>query len=322
MARRLVLTLLGTMSVGAAPMAGPPIPYGQWSVSNGDISAQCTSGVECGAGLSGKGMLQREISGADQKYFQSIITNSNATGTPGTLAFSSESFVRQGWASSSSVNGDLLTERGAADSGIALRQTLFEAGGPATGGGMNLTTEVHTGWADDSSTPTIAIEQQNGSPISSAQYTYDFRFLQNQDANGNVTGVSLDLDQLGENLRTFDPIRARRNTPDVQYWVRRRRGGDLNPGAQGGFTGGGGGDNGGGRISLPAGANIQVTWFGAYYNGEEFVRMDYQSYDNLDDTQRGTRSWTKEDGQGRPFNWDNVFGAMPVITNIPRGNGD
>ncbi len=183
-------------------------------------------------------------------------------------------------------------------------------------GGLNLTTKIHTGWADDSSTPTIEINQSTGTPIANTSVSNVFRYVQNQDADGNQTGVSLDNDFLGTNMRRFDPIKAQENMPqDIQNFVRRRRAGDLNPGRQGGL--------GNPDIPLPAGADVQVTWAGMYYTGEDGpTSIGYQSYDNLDDTIFPRSRQEREGAPGRPWSWDNLFGTMPTMPGNRPNGGD
>lgn len=335
MTKRLVITLLGTMSVGVplTVFAAAPMPFDQWSVSNGTISAQCATGVACSSPLKAPGMLQREINASGGKFIQSVITNANATGTASTLAFSSESFVKQGWSSADTVNGtptipgeSNIVTTGGGVSGIALKQTLSDPGSLTKVGNFSLTTLIHTGWADDSTNRTVEIKQHNGSNLANAQYAYDFWFAQNVDANGNQTGMAWDIGQLGQNLRFFDPIKARENMPnDVMRFDRRRRAGDLNPGRQGGgISGGGKSDSGSSSIpAFTAGGDAQVTWFGMYYTGGEGqTSIGYQSYDNLNDATTGSFAFDREDAPGRPWSWDNLFGVMPTMPFSPPRGGD
>lgn len=337
MAKRLVIILLGTMSVGAplTVFAAAPMPFDKWSVNNGIISAQCTTGVECRAPMTAPGMLQRELNSGGGKFIQSVITNANATGTASTLSFSSESFVKQGWSSSDSVNGvpaipgeSNIVTTGGSISGIALKQTLSEPASLAITkqGDFSLTTLIHTGWADDTATPTVEIKQHNGSNLASVQWANDFWFRQNVDANGNQTGMAWDIGQLGQTLRMYDPLKALEKMPnDVMRFDRRRRAGDLNPGRLGGgISGGGSSDSGSSSIpAFTAGGDAQVTWFGMYYTGGEGqTSIGYQSYDNLNDTTPGTFAFDKEGAPGRPWSWDNMFGAMPTMPFSPPRGGD
>lgn len=321
MAKRLVMALLGTMGAGAplAVFAAPPMAYDQWSVNNGTISAQCVGGVACGGGVSGPGMLQRPVDNGTAKFIQSIMTNPNATGTPATLSFASESFVKQGWTSSDTVNGGTVSSaQSDTGGGIALKQRMVETGSSFQGA-FNLTTLIHTGWADDNSTPTIEINQHNGSNLAVVQWSNDFVYKQNVNAAGTVTGLSMDIDQLGINLRNFDPIKAQENHPnDVMHYVRRRRAGDMNPGRLGGVSGGGGGSS---VPAFTAGGDAQVTWFGMYYYGEPGpnTSIGYQAYDDLSDTRAGSSQMEKEDAPGRPWSWDNMFGIIPTMPFPPPG---
>ncbi len=331
----LVRTVLGTATVGVPllAIAAAPMPFDRWSVNNGTITAECVAGVSCRAPMTTPGMLQREINNPSGKYIQSVITNSNATGTAATLSFSSESFVKQGWGSTESTNGttgvpgesNIITDGGTAVSGIALKQTLTDSGSVNKQGPFSLTTLIHTGWAADSATRTVEIKQKNGpaSPVPGATWQNDFWFAQNVDAAGNQTGVAWDIDQVGINMRFFDPIKARESMPqDVYAFSRRRRAGDLNPGRLGGGPTGGSSDNG--SSSIPAftkGGDAVATWFGMFYTGGEGrTSIGYQSYDNLNDTTPGTWAWDKESAPGRPWSWDNMFGVMPTMP-VPFSGG-
>ncbi|MFQ5469051.1 MAG: hypothetical protein ACE5EH_01965 [Gammaproteobacteria bacterium] len=95
-------------------VSGPPIPYGQWTVNNGDItpSVPCPAGASCGEVTAQKGLLTRQISLGGDTFIQTIITENNATGDPnspavfdsstgdfqvnGFLAFADETFVKMG----------------------------------------------------------------------------------------------------------------------------------------------------------------------------------------------------------------------------------
>jgi hypothetical protein len=84
-----------TAPVGTAPAAatvltdttpgGPPIALDAWSVTDGVITAaDCPPGADCGAAITSADFYQREVIKDGQRYFQTIITDGNATGTPGT----------------------------------------------------------------------------------------------------------------------------------------------------------------------------------------------------------------------------------------------
>ena len=84
---------------GATIAASPTGAFDAWDVTAGvvDVGA-CPTGFTCATAVTGEGFFQRQIShtasGAD--YFQTIITDKTATGSPGALSFSDESYVRTG----------------------------------------------------------------------------------------------------------------------------------------------------------------------------------------------------------------------------------
>jgi len=83
-----------TAATGTEPVAtlltdttpgGPPIALDAWSVTGGVIAAaDCPPGADCGIALTDTDFFQREVIKDGKRYFQTIITDGNATGTPGT----------------------------------------------------------------------------------------------------------------------------------------------------------------------------------------------------------------------------------------------
>jgi hypothetical protein len=64
---------------------GPPLDLDNWSVVEGLITAaDCPPGAECGQAMVATDFYQREITKDGKRYFQTIITDGNATGTPAT----------------------------------------------------------------------------------------------------------------------------------------------------------------------------------------------------------------------------------------------
>ncbi|MBI5450067.1 MAG: hypothetical protein HY940_01795 [Gammaproteobacteria bacterium] len=80
-----------TALAGTAPAAtvltdttagGPPLALDGWSVTNGAITASaCTGGAVCGTPLTSSDFYQREVTKDGQRYYQTIVTYGNATGT-------------------------------------------------------------------------------------------------------------------------------------------------------------------------------------------------------------------------------------------------
>ena len=73
-----------------------PVPFNQWTVNNGiiDTSATCTTpGVNCTVLAQDDGFLQQQVVTDGGSYVQMILTDPGASGTPDTLAFTTENFV-------------------------------------------------------------------------------------------------------------------------------------------------------------------------------------------------------------------------------------
>ena len=315
---------------------GPPIPFGGWSVNNGNITASCASGVVCGPAMSTRGMLQRELTaGADNgRYIQNILTDSTASGLPGTVAFSSESFVKQGWSTSSWTNtggengeSTITTGTGDTSSGLSSLQVVRDSSGDS----MLVTSKINTGWAAEAGKPSIEISQNVGGSLtsSSVDMAADFSYIANMDASGNRTGFKLDLAQT-VNGSAFDGGGGGRGWSgggSINKMVMRERAGDMltssgsaslsggsGGGGRGGFGGGRGGFGGGGwssgtssgsggSISWSAGNDIKVTWIAQSGFG-------FQAYDNLSDS-RDRIATSSISGTG-PFTWyDPPFGPKP-----------
>src|SRR3569833_278986 len=99
--RVLWVTAFASLLPGWA-VSDTPIPFGGWTVNNGVVTAGCARTAQFSTPTVMPGHYQRELTGnADgRQYVHSIMTDSGANGLPGTLPFSSESFVLQGGFSS------------------------------------------------------------------------------------------------------------------------------------------------------------------------------------------------------------------------------
>lgn len=89
------------LSCGSAMAASPTGAFDAWSVTGVTITSatgECPTGFTCATAVTGEGFFQRQItqSTAGNDYFQTIVTDYTATGSPGELTFSDESFVRTG----------------------------------------------------------------------------------------------------------------------------------------------------------------------------------------------------------------------------------
>ncbi|MFC1748338.1 hypothetical protein ACFL2V_05980, partial [Pseudomonadota bacterium] len=131
---------------GAAIAVVDQTAMDDWSVTNGTISANCAfdGGTGCGGELVDKGFYQRMIQDGGVTYFQTIITEDNATASSGnldSLLFSDESFVRTG-----NVSGILDKQR--------ISESVLNNGSTSTYTDFRASTQLGAGWAGDSLTLT------------------------------------------------------------------------------------------------------------------------------------------------------------------------
>lgn len=329
---------------------GPPIPFGGWSVNNGAISATCASGALCGTPTSTSGLLQREITAGtgNGRYMQSILTDSNASGLPGTVAFASESFVKQGgfisqWTTSAGESEATTTSSGET-SGLSVSQVVRGTGNDK----FLMTAQINTGWAAVAGQPNIEITQNfGGAAISSTvDMVGDFKYVANLDANGNRTGFKLDIGQT-VNGSQFNGSGGGSGgggwggggggwgwsgAGSVNMFVMREVAGDMltksgSASLSGGNSrsGGGGGWGGtggrsssdssgnGGSISWTPGQDVKVTWVAQSGFG-------FQAYDNRSDNKN--RIATSSISSTGPFTWvTDPFGVKPVYQGGSSGGG-
>lgn len=168
------LAIAAPFFVPGTVTGGPPIPFGGWSVNNGTISPTCASGALCGTATSTQGLLQREVTAGagNGRYMQSILTDSNASGLPGTVAFASESFVKQGgfvsqWTTSAGESEATTTSSGET-SGLSVSQVVRGTGNDK----FLMTAQLNTGWAAVAGQPNIEITQNFGERRSALRLTW------------------------------------------------------------------------------------------------------------------------------------------------------
>ncbi len=215
---------------------GLPFSLGNWSVTDGEITADCPPGASCAVNIAGAGMRQQAITASDgERYIQSIITDSDATGDASSVPFANESFVRQGGGQTSitQVNGApvLTTMTDPAASGIITRQSTHDdmAAPSAVDTSFDTDTTIRIGWAATSDTPNVEISQQweerfanSGGRVSSG---FDYR--SNEDAAGNTTGFALDLVYNG--INTIGAFNGENfgNESTVDNFILQTRSGDM-----------------------------------------------------------------------------------------------
>ena len=104
--------LFSTMGLlSAQSLAGGPVPFNQWSVSNGviDASATCNaSGVSCTLLAQDNGLLQQQVNTASGSYIQLIVTDTDASGTAESLGFVTENFIPTNSLTAWDINGQQI----------------------------------------------------------------------------------------------------------------------------------------------------------------------------------------------------------------------
>ena len=120
---------------GASMAASPTGAFDAWSVSSGVITTTdaCPTGFTCATAVTGEGFFQRQITetSSGNDFFQTIITDKTASGAPGALTFSDESYVRTG-----NVSGLADKTQMKEDTTTGTLTETFEG-----------STELGTGWA-------------------------------------------------------------------------------------------------------------------------------------------------------------------------------
>ena len=136
---------VGLVLSGAAMAASPTGSFDAWSVSSGTVTTTCPTGFTCSTAVTGEGFFQRQITetATGNDFFQTIITDKTATGAPGSLTFSDESYVRTG-----NVGG--LADKSMMKE-VTNTGTLTET--------FEGSTELGTGWANDGTNNVTKIYQ-------------------------------------------------------------------------------------------------------------------------------------------------------------------
>ncbi len=168
----------------AAPPAGAP-SFGEWTVTDGVIDACGTARtniMSCQVLVKDQGFMQVQVKDAEgNSYVQSILTDYDATGTPGNiqdgttastdlLAFYDENYIRINFQDQASTiaaftYGDpgFMGVQVINDNGLSSTRTWFEA-----------TTKIATGWGIDILTPDRIPANTDGTVKTVVELTTDF----------------------------------------------------------------------------------------------------------------------------------------------------
>lgn len=321
-----VVGLAGMMAM-AVPFAIEADPvFDNWSASGGTITPDTGAGSYCGqatvtctALVSGDGFLQQEVVDAGTTYIQTIITDAGVTGSPASLPYSDESFIKQG-----------------ANSGVMSQQRSTDNSSPTFN--FSNTATLYTGWASafiptGSGMGNMNINQsftdQGNAAVDGDGLFNSFVMNINQDATGTVTGKKMSLRQ---DLGMGDGVAA--NTTDAQSFVVEQRSGNLNTAAGSLALQASSSGTGGGTVSWAAGDDVLVVWLGQQVDtaapgaGTSLSKFGFESVTNRSSTPTPTSASTfstaqvnVDDGQGgvaAPYAWDAAFGAKPTLTLPPQ----
>ncbi|RMD80674.1 MAG: hypothetical protein D6809_00570 [Gammaproteobacteria bacterium] len=292
--------LAGLLAAGAA-WADPPVGFGQWSVSSGTITvdygggAACPTGFTCGAATTGDGFFQRQIvDGSGNKYFQTIVATSGATGTPSTLPFADESYVKVGV------------------SGLSDNQSLKDS---TTSGGttttFDATSVLNNGWASGGSTYADLELSQSVTLNDGTQDILSNAFTLKQ--NGSNTSPTGKLISVEQGILITPGASTTANTDDdLQKFVMKQVQGDLN-----GST-----HSLGNPVLLPASGQdlawaandtVKVIWLGQQMVKSGLEDFRYQFYDNESDALAAIDDFAND--ATAPWSWINPpFGTQPTMT--------
>ncbi|MBI5451595.1 MAG: hypothetical protein HY940_09595 [Gammaproteobacteria bacterium] len=171
-----------TPATGSAGGTPPPVAFDAWTVSNGVVTLaanDCPLNTSCSTPFTGAGFLQREIRTADARYFQTIVTDKNASGNPavvlgftatkavvgtsldttyslapGALTYSDENFVRAG------SDGIASKQQMADNSSILYSRDLYGQPHPSYNP-LTITAKLNNGWAQvGAADPVYRLSQQ------------------------------------------------------------------------------------------------------------------------------------------------------------------
>jgi len=148
--------LAGAPLLSGLAFAAPP-SFGEWDVSDGEIDACGTARtniMSCQVLVKDKGFVQVQVKDSDGKsYVQSILTDFNATGTPGhmsdgttpatdLLTFYDENYIRINFQAQASSIADFTY----GDPGFMGVQVINDAGDSSSATWFEATTKIATGW--------------------------------------------------------------------------------------------------------------------------------------------------------------------------------
>lgn len=287
---------VAALVLSGAAMAAAPTPFDGWSVTGGNVttSVACPSGFSCASAVTGDGFFQRQITdnSSGASYFQTIITDRGATGTPGAgtgLAFSDESFVQTG-----NVGG-LADKSAIQDSTTTTDGFLTETFGANT--------QVLTGWAGENGNDQVLINQfaiAEDTGEGAEDFRTDF-WLEQTGQEGSI----------GRNMRITSEVDILEATSTTEAQVQKFILSDLSGGnvdAPGSVV------IGGTTVEWLPGENIKAIFVGQNMSDIVGVNQEfgYTSYENVTAADMFGFEFSLNAGSSEtPTNWDTgVWGSL------------
>jgi len=244
--RKAIWALVGIYSsfwMNIAFAAPPPMAFNSWINNGGTIQIGCPTGFTCNDNVVAVDMLQRIITrdNSGETYIQNIVSDNTAQ--RGQHSF--ETFANASNASNLSIplspigviapviavpdNVDIVasTQLASSNTGIAAETFISQsANTPASPNPMTYRVAINTGWAVTAGQPAVDIFQNiKHTTPEGIVMDYTFKFSQNQDAGGNVTGKLWSVDQLVTNAAVIGV--GNLGTQDDQRTIISRASGDF-----------------------------------------------------------------------------------------------
>jgi len=269
--------LAGALSMvmgGSALAANHDLSFTGWTVSAGQVNEAGTDGTsvcatgsnyDCNVIAAGDGFKQVQVTAqagsqgavAGESYIMTIVTDQNATGTPGadTLGFYDISFVKM---QLNLGGGGQNTNN---ENGIAARQSIAEStadtgGGTATS--FKSTTDINTGWSTAVTPVSISQSLVDNGDTGTPGDNFDssFNYQSSNDANGVRDGFAMSIDQIAG----LASAGVAASADDVQVFSLRERQGTMLASADSSVT------LGADTVSWTAGNDIKAIWIGQTIN--------------------------------------------------------
>lgn len=298
------LALVPMMAQAQLPTLGS-----SWTVDNGAINNVCPAGFQCEVLSFGDGFAQIQWVGAGGTFIQTIITDLDATGGPGTLNFSDENFVQLG-----------------ASNGIMSNQNHQQV--DADGVEFNASSIMNIGWANpnpDEANPNLIFNQSFNSPDADpgSEFIVDFTMRVIHGETSADDSRSISVAQLIGLDAVNDAQRFRLERRDGSFTF---EGGTLTLGSA--VTDNEGSELTGGDLSWLEGEDVMVRWIGqeidigdgqgqSTFGFQGATRFNAQGAIDDDISTFSTVNASIDDGQGGinpPFDWHAIFGDVPTMS--------